>query len=134
MFSSNTILRRLDLNGNNIGDYGIFKLTKSLKRNTNFTSLSLSHNKFTVEGFKEIASLLQKNYTINSLDLKGNKLSQESDEGFLELCKSLTLNTSLSNLELLNIKNIPFATTFSYFSTFLNSTTSLRTLSLSCKD
>ncbi|XP_036692915.1 leucine-rich repeat-containing protein 45 isoform X4 [Balaenoptera musculus] len=94
----NTILRFLDLKGNNLRAAGAEALAKLLRQNKSIQSLTLEWNSLGTweEAFAAFCGALAANGTLRQLDLRNNQISHKGAE---ELALALKSNTSLQQLE-----------------------------------
>lgn len=122
----NTVLEKIDLEGNFILEEGTTCLTRVLKDNCYVTELVLSDNKVGNEGAKAICELLTDNKTIIHLDLAGNDIQDDAAEDFYEM---LTRNAAIKTLLLRHNKFEDKGA--EWFNGVLNENVSLETLDLS---
>ncbi|KAK1330708.1 hypothetical protein QTO34_008646 [Cnephaeus nilssonii] len=96
---ANTILRLLDLKGNNLQARGAEALGKLLRQNKSIQSLTLEWNNLGAweEAFATFCRALAGNLTLRQLDLRNNQISHQGAE---ELALALKGNTSLQQLDL----------------------------------
>jgi hypothetical protein len=94
---NNTLLRRLNLGNNRLGDAGAESIAAGLAVNTGLRSLNLAHNRVGPHGAAALARALQANRVLTSLDLDLNRLH---DEGAVQLAPALRDNDVLSTLVL----------------------------------
>ncbi len=93
----NTVVQRLNLGNNRMGDSGAEALAEGLAVNTGLRSLSLAHNRIGPRGAAALARALRANRALTSLDLDLNRLH---DEGAREIAEALRENDSLTSLVL----------------------------------
>ncbi|XP_036194933.1 leucine-rich repeat-containing protein 45 isoform X3 [Myotis myotis] len=95
---ANTILRLLDLKGNNLQAKGAEALGKLLRQNKSIQSLTLEWNNLGAweDAFATFCRALAGNLTLRQLDLRNNQISHQGAE---ELALALKGNTSLQQLE-----------------------------------
>eukprot|EP00069_Balaena_mysticetus_P017897 bmy_02240T0 len=95
----NTIVRFLDLKGNNLRAAGAEALAKLLRQNKSIQSLTLEWNSLGTweEAFAAFCGALAANGTLQQLDLRNNQISHKGAE---ELALALKSNTSLQQLDL----------------------------------
>ncbi|KAM9043810.1 leucine-rich repeat-containing protein 45 isoform 3-T3 [Megaptera novaeangliae] len=95
----NTIVRFLDLKGNNLRAAGAEALAKLLRQNKSIQSLTLEWNSLGTweEAFAAFCGALAANGTLRQLDLRNNQISHKGAE---ELALALKSNTSLQQLDL----------------------------------
>jgi hypothetical protein len=93
----NTILTRLDLGNNALGDAGAVAIAEGLAANTGLRSLNLAHNKVGPAGARALAAALRSNTGLSWLNLDSNRLH---DEGAVALAEMLVENESLRTLVL----------------------------------
>lgn len=96
---ANTILRLLDLKGNNLQAKGAEALGKLLRQNKSIQSLTLEWNNLGAweDAFATFCRALAGNLTLRQLDLRNNQISHQGAE---ELALALKGNTSLQQLDL----------------------------------
>lgn len=96
---ANTILRLLDLKGNNLQARGAEALGKLLRQNKSIQSLALEWNNLGAweEPFATFCRALAGNLTLRQLDLRNNQINHRGAE---ELALALKGNTSLQQLDL----------------------------------
>lgn len=96
---ANTILRRLDLKGNNLQARGAEALGKLLRQNKSIQSLTLEWNNLGAweEAFATFCRALAGNPALRQLDLRNNQISHQGAE---ELALALQANTGLQQLDL----------------------------------
>ena len=94
---NNTVLRRLNLGNNRLGDAGAESIAAGLAVNTALRSLNLAHNRVGPLGAAALARALQANRALTSLDLDLNRLH---DEGAVQLAPALRDNDVLATLVL----------------------------------
>ncbi|OWF38688.1 hypothetical protein KP79_PYT10815 [Mizuhopecten yessoensis] len=122
----NTILEKIDLEGNYILGEGTSHLTRVLKENVYVTELVLTDNKMGTEGAKAICELLSENKTIIHLNLSGNDIEDTAAEYFYEM---LTRNAAIKTLLLQH--NSFEEKGAEWFAMALNENVSLESLDLS---
>ncbi|XP_036268127.1 leucine-rich repeat-containing protein 45 isoform X2 [Pipistrellus kuhlii] len=95
---ANTILRFLDLKGNNLQARGAEALGKLLRQNKSIQSLTLEWNNLGAweEAFATFCRALAGNPALRQLDLRNNQISHQGAE---ELALALKANTGLQQLE-----------------------------------
>ncbi|XP_022444992.1 leucine-rich repeat-containing protein 45 isoform X2 [Delphinapterus leucas] len=93
----NTIVRFLDLKGNNLRASGAEALAKLLRQNKSIQSLTLEWNSLGTweEAFAAFCGALAANGALRQLDLRNNQISHKGAE---ELALALKSNTSLQQL------------------------------------
>ncbi|XP_015258414.1 PREDICTED: leucine-rich repeat-containing protein 16C-like, partial [Cyprinodon variegatus] len=69
-------LAELDISGNNIGDTGAKMLAKALMTNTKLRSLTWDRNNVTARGFQDVADALERNFTLQEMSLPLADISQ----------------------------------------------------------
>ncbi|XP_054939561.1 leucine-rich repeat-containing protein 45 isoform X1 [Physeter macrocephalus] len=96
----NTIVRFLDLKGNNLRAAGTEALAKLLRQNKSIQSLTLEWNSLGTweEAFAAFCGALAANGALQQLDLRNNQISHKGAE---ELALALKSNTSLQQLDFL---------------------------------
>ncbi|KAJ6660323.1 hypothetical protein lerEdw1_017746 [Lerista edwardsae] len=96
---SNTVVKSLDLKGNNLRAVGAEALGKLLRQNTSIRSLTLEWNNLGVweESFALFSEGLGANGNLQRLDLRNNQINHE---GAGELSMALKVNSSLQELDL----------------------------------
>lgn len=94
---NNTVLLRLNLGNNRLGDAGAESIAAGLAVNTGLRSLNLVHNRVGPRGAAALARALQANRVLTSLDLDLNRVH---DEGAVQLAPALRDNDVLSTLVL----------------------------------
>ncbi|KAM4553052.1 capping protein, Arp2/3 and myosin-I linker protein 2 isoform 2-T2 [Fundulus diaphanus] len=62
-------LAELDISGNNIGDIGAKMLAKALMTNTKLRSLTWDRNNVTARGLQDVADALERNFTLQRMSL-----------------------------------------------------------------
>ncbi|XP_049557447.1 leucine-rich repeat-containing protein 45 isoform X5 [Orcinus orca] len=94
----NTIVRFLDLKGNNLRASGAEALAKLLRQNKSIQSLTLEWNSLGTweEAFAAFCGALAANGALRQLDLRNNQISHKGAE---ELALALKSNTSLQQLD-----------------------------------
>ncbi|XP_047561846.1 leucine-rich repeat-containing protein 45 isoform X4 [Lutra lutra] len=95
---ANTIVRFLDLKGNNLQAAGTEALGRLLRQNKSIQSLTLEWNNLGMweDAFATFCGALAGNGTLRQLDLRNNQISHKGAE---ELALALTCNASLQQLE-----------------------------------
>lgn len=73
---SNTCLRKVDLNGNNMDDIGAKMLSKALQINTTLRSVTWDRNNTSATGFLDVARALEHNFTLQYMPLPLSDISQ----------------------------------------------------------
>ncbi|XP_058561407.1 leucine-rich repeat-containing protein 45 isoform X1 [Neofelis nebulosa] len=96
---ANTVVRFLDLKGNNLRAAGAEALGKLLRQNKSIQSLTLEWNNMGAweDAFATFCRALADNGALRQLDLRNNQISHKGAE---ELALALTRNTSLQQLDL----------------------------------
>ncbi|XP_044941588.1 leucine-rich repeat-containing protein 45 isoform X2 [Mustela putorius furo] len=96
---ANTIVRFLDLKGNNLQAAGTEALGLLLRQNKSIQSLTLEWNNLGTweDAFAAFSRALAGNGTLRQLDLRNNQISHKGAE---ELALALTCNASLQQLDL----------------------------------
>ncbi|KAM8785962.1 LOW QUALITY PROTEIN: leucine-rich repeat-containing protein 45 [Rhynchonycteris naso] len=96
---TNTVLRFLDLKGNNLQATGAKILGKLLRQNKSIQSLTLEWNNLGTweDAFATFCRALAGNDALRQLDLRNNQISHQGTE---ELALALKSNTSLQQLDL----------------------------------
>ncbi|KAM5309034.1 leucine-rich repeat-containing protein 45 isoform 4-T4 [Glossophaga mutica] len=96
---ANTVLRLLDLKGNNLQAAGAEALGKLLRHSTSIQSLTLEWNNLGTweDAFATFCRALAGNGVLRQLDLRNNQISHQGAE---ELALALKSNTSLQQLDL----------------------------------
>ncbi|XP_045841587.1 leucine-rich repeat-containing protein 45 isoform X2 [Meles meles] len=96
---ANTIVRFLDLKGNNLQAAGTEALGLLLRQNKSIQSLTLEWNNLGTweDAFAAFCGALAGNGTLRQLDLRNNQISHKGAE---ELALALTCNASLQQLDL----------------------------------
>lgn len=122
----NTILEKIDLEGNYILGEGTSHLTRVLKENVYVTELVLTDNKMGTEGAQAVCELLSENKTIIHLNLSGNDIEDTAAEYFYEM---LTRNAAIKTLLLQH--NSFEEKGAEWFAMALNENVSLESLDLS---
>jgi Ran GTPase-activating protein (RanGAP) involved in mRNA processing and transport len=69
---ANTVVTKLDLSNNNVGDLGCQFLSDVLRINRTITSIDLSRNKITAAGVEALFNALKFNSTVTEINLEGN--------------------------------------------------------------
>ncbi|KAM6162972.1 leucine-rich repeat-containing protein 45 [Rhynchocyon petersi] len=97
--SSNSVLRLLDLKGNNLCAVGAEALGRLLRQNKSIQSLTLEWNNLGAweEAFASFCTGLGANTTLRQLDLRNNQVNHKGAE---ELALALKANHSLQHLDL----------------------------------
>uniref|UniRef100_A0A8C2V2R2 Leucine rich repeat containing 45 n=1 Tax=Chinchilla lanigera TaxID=34839 RepID=A0A8C2V2R2_CHILA len=97
--SANTVMRLLDLKGNNLRAAGAEALGKLLRQNQSIQSLTLEWNNLGTweEAFTTFCRGLAANSTLRQLDLRNNQISHKGAE---ELALALQGNATLQQLDL----------------------------------
>ncbi|OWK14368.1 LRRC45 [Cervus elaphus hippelaphus] len=95
----NTVVRFLDLKGNNLRAAGAEALAKLLRQNKSIQSLTLEWNNLGTwdEAFATFCGALAANGTLRQLDLRNNQINHKGAE---ELALALKSNASLQQLDL----------------------------------
>jgi NLR family CARD domain-containing protein 3 len=91
--AANKSLTCLQLRATRIGDAGMEALGQLLMQNESLEKLGVSFNRFTIIGLTFLANALKINKGLTLLDLSGNTIN---DAGAMALCDALRSNTSLS--------------------------------------
>ncbi|XP_041354187.1 leucine-rich repeat-containing protein 74B-like [Gigantopelta aegis] len=91
----NTVIEKIDLEGNGIEAEGTIHLCRVLRENVYVTDLVLSENKIESVGAIHMAQLLANNRTLESVDLTGNEITDTAAEYFYFMLKK---NTTLRRL------------------------------------
>uniref|UniRef100_A0A8C9KEY8 Leucine rich repeat containing 45 n=1 Tax=Panthera tigris altaica TaxID=74533 RepID=A0A8C9KEY8_PANTA len=96
---ANTVVRFLDLKGNNLRAAGAEALGKLLRQNKSIQSLTLEWNNMGAweDAFATFCRALADNGALRQLDLRNNQISHKGAE---ELALALTRNASLQQLDL----------------------------------
>ncbi len=94
---SNQSLTRLSLASCSIPDEGVEHISEALKTNSKITSLDLSLNHFRAGGCKALGELLKENATLTYLNL--SELLYVPSEGWKEFFGGLKVNSSLTVLD-----------------------------------
>lgn len=97
LFPYDTVLKRLDLSENKIGNEGVRYLLRSIEESNWLIYLSISDNNINDNALKYIGRFLTKNQTLKELDLSKNCLGELSND---ELMIGIENNHSLLNLDL----------------------------------
>jgi hypothetical protein len=90
---SNTLLNKLDLSSNNLGDDGAKSLAQFLKTNINLTDLNLRLCDIKKDGMSSISNSLCKNGTLKKLNLHHN--SRGVYESMQEIAEMLKVNNKI---------------------------------------
>ncbi|XP_045345872.1 leucine-rich repeat-containing protein 45 isoform X3 [Leopardus geoffroyi] len=108
---ANTVVRFLDLKGNNLRAAGAEALGKLLRQNKSIQSLTLEWNNMGAweDAFATFCRALAGNGALRQLDLRNNQISHKGAE---ELALALTRNASLQQLEQAMDHNRDRQTTF----------------------
>jgi hypothetical protein len=93
----NTVVKKLCLGWNGIGDSGAQRLAESLEKNKTLTELNLTENGIGERGAQRLADALQVNTTLRVLDLMSNRIG---DNGAGYLASALGKNKTLQELRL----------------------------------
>lgn len=101
MLRTNKVLRKLELEGNNLGPLCAFAFGRVLMENTSLQYLDLESNQLTNDGcdFKgvlEMLNFLETNTTLTSLNLANNMLNEDCGS---KLAKMLEHNFTLIDLD-----------------------------------
>ncbi|XP_047561843.1 leucine-rich repeat-containing protein 45 isoform X1 [Lutra lutra] len=104
---ANTIVRFLDLKGNNLQAAGTEALGRLLRQNKSIQSLTLEWNNLGMweDAFATFCGALAGNGTLRQLDLRNNQISHKGAE---ELALALTCNASLQQLGALRLLTAGF--------------------------
>lgn len=99
---NNTVLRKLELEGNNLGPHTAKVFASALRINKTLQYLDLESNQLVGDGddfqsMMELISALEENDTLISLNIANNKLDQTIGQHIRQM---LTKNTSLIDLEI----------------------------------
>ncbi|XP_077611824.1 leucine-rich repeat-containing protein 45 isoform X2 [Crocuta crocuta] len=96
---ANTVVRFLDLKGNNLRGAGAEALGKLLRQNKSIQSLTLEWNNLGAweDAFATFCGALASNGALRQLDLRNNQISHKGAE---QLALALTRNASLQQLDL----------------------------------
>ena len=97
VLSCNTFLEELDLRGNEIGYGGAEALAQAIKSNTTLKKLFLDFNGIGDAGAVALAEVLSCNIFLGELDLRGNKIGNGGAEALAQAIRS---NTALKKLVL----------------------------------
>ncbi|XP_061174071.1 leucine-rich repeat-containing protein 74A-like [Saccostrea echinata] len=122
----NTVIEKIDLEGNYILGEGAIYLTKVLRENVYVTELILCDNKIGNDGAQALCELLSENKTIIHLNLTGNDIEDSAAEAFYEM---LTRNASIKTLMLRHNKFEDVGA--QWFHDSMNENVTLETLDLS---
>ena len=95
--SVNTTLTNLNLNLNEIDDYGAGSLSAAMKVNTVMTNLGLGYNKIGASGAASLSEAIKVNTVLTNMDLRGNNIG---GSGAASLADAIKVNTVLTNLDL----------------------------------
>ncbi|MFA6037301.1 MAG: hypothetical protein WC748_04175, partial [Legionellales bacterium] len=93
----NSVVRKINLDSNEIGDEGTFAIANSLANNSSLQTLHLWNNGITDSGVIEIAKALKNNTILQEINLAGNQIT---DEGIGSLADALELNSNLKTIHL----------------------------------
>ncbi|KAK2161696.1 hypothetical protein LSH36_111g02014 [Paralvinella palmiformis] len=96
-FQGNTVIERLDLEGNDIEGEGCFYLCKVLRDNCYITKLVLSENGLRSSGCKAVCDMIVENSTLQDVDLSGNGFKDCDGEHIYRLLQG---NKSVHTLNL----------------------------------
>jgi Ran GTPase-activating protein (RanGAP) involved in mRNA processing and transport len=96
--SKNSVVEKLDLSYNNLGDWEAGIFARVLLANQNLKSLVLRNNKIGDAGALELAIALRQNNTLNLLDLRLNNIG--SDGATALLADAIARNDALKDLNL----------------------------------
>ncbi|KAL0242705.1 hypothetical protein GEMRC1_005268 [Eukaryota sp. GEM-RC1] len=94
--SPDSVLTRINLNRNSIGNEGLIALTEALKVNP-ITEICLQFNSIGNEGVTSLAEALKSGTTVSTIYLRSNSIS---NEGAIALADALKYNTTVSLLYL----------------------------------
>ena len=94
---SNTFVKTVDLEGNNIGHDGLSRLFKMLLDNCFISELSLSENNIGSKGAAVLANIFRHTRSLNTVNLKGNRLS-DNDSALLS--EGIAANDTIKTLTL----------------------------------
>jgi hypothetical protein len=94
-----TILKFLNLSGNNIGDNGASDLFSALEMNEGLQSLFLNENRIGDEGAIALANVIRKNKSLREIYLWDNQIT---DVGADAIANALLLNKTLTKCEIDN--------------------------------
>eukprot|EP01012_Entosiphon_sulcatum_P022744 TRINITY_DN27735_c0_g1_i1.p1 TRINITY_DN27735_c0_g1~~TRINITY_DN27735_c0_g1_i1.p1 ORF type:complete len:1123 (+),score=337.23 TRINITY_DN27735_c0_g1_i1:119-3487(+) len=100
----NTVVTRVDLSHNNVGNQGAAALADVLKANHVLTAMDLSYNAVGNRGSKDLAEALGVNRSLSSLNLDNNNVS---DQGCTAFVQALQTNHTVKVLTLFNNKVSP---------------------------
>jgi Ran GTPase-activating protein (RanGAP) involved in mRNA processing and transport len=95
--SKNSVIEKLDLSGNKLGDAEVGIFARLLLANQNLKSLVLCHNIIGDAGALELAVALRQNNTLDLLDLAVNDIGSD---GANALADALAANDALNDLDL----------------------------------
>jgi hypothetical protein len=95
--SKNSVVEKLDLSSNKLGDWEAGIFARVLLANQNLKSLVLRNNKIGDAGALELAVALRQNNTLNLLDLTSNDIGSD---GATALADALAANDALKDLDL----------------------------------
>jgi hypothetical protein len=95
--SRNSVVEKLDLSGNHLGDEEAGFFTRVLLANQNLNSLDLSKNNIADAGAIELAVELRQNNTLELLDLEANQIGSD---GATALAGALVGNDAMKALNL----------------------------------
>eukprot|EP00121_Abeoforma_whisleri_P012961 Awhi_evm2s11964 len=99
LLEGQTLLCSLNLDGNYIGNLGLYDLSDALKKNKSLKSLSLKNNMFGDEITYSIPEMLLVNTTLTTIHLNTNWLCKEATNSFSQ---SLSMNNTLTTLDIDN--------------------------------
>jgi len=119
---TNSVLTQLDLGGNKIQDIGAAAIGEALKFNTTLTDLILSHNNIGDVGATAIGEELKTNYVLTELNLRDNKIG---DSGASVIGDALKINTTLTSIDLTENSEIKKVGSLAVFNV-LNSSKSMK--------
>ncbi|XP_041350857.1 leucine-rich repeat-containing protein 74B-like [Gigantopelta aegis] len=123
---TNTVIEKLNLEGNGINPAGGVFLSRILKENLYITDLILSENNLGSVGAIAVCDLLISNRNLYRVDLRGNGIDDSAAE---MICKVLMTNTTLKHLGLAHNRLEEYGV--KYFRDAIIENESLETLDLS---
>ena len=94
---SNTFVKTLDIENNNIGNAGMIDIARLLQENCFITSLSVAENNLGQSGAALLGKVLKDTSTLLSINFSGNKLSEKESD---KIAEGIAANDTVKTLNL----------------------------------